>query len=518
MPRSAFMWLFAAGVIVFLAVALTGFSQVPGEPLTVLPGVERGIAPDTGEAAFPDRLSIALASPDYPVTPGDTYELTFRAGGEITTSVVMVESDYQLNLNILGLINTRDMVYPELRQEVEQMVRDAYPQSMPSFRLIAVGLFEVTVRGAIEETTRSTAWGLSRVSSIVQPLFRSFSSTRRVLLESRGRPPRTFDLFRAINSGATEEDPRLKPGDSVRVLPVGPLVTVRGEVNEPGRYEILPGEALTNAITHARGFTRDADRSAVQLARLQDGRSSIEVYDLSGGAAESPILRDGDQIRVDTSLRDRAFVFVEGALQIEEPAAPTTQTVEIIEEDLQDIEMSYVRIAELHYDGLLLSDLLSQLRERITSFADLGRTAVIRDRTGDVIEVDASRLLYGGRRGEDLILEPFDTIFIPSRRVSVLVSGPVGEPGLYLYVPGQSAEYYIRRAGGYDREVSATGEYMILDTEGNERPPGSKVQPGDRVEVQRNNFVYQFNRHFPVIISGLTIVTTVISVLTLINQ
>ncbi|MFP3959137.1 MAG: SLBB domain-containing protein [Spirochaetaceae bacterium] len=493
-------------------------AQVPEEARTVVPGAGEAAAGALG-TELSDRLSIAVSSPDYPVTPGDTYELIFTVGGELTTTVVTVASNYTLNLNIFGTIDTRGLNYVELRSQVENAVTEAYPQSMPAFRLVSIGLFEVTIHGAIDETTRVNAWGLSRLGDVVQPLLRSYSSSRRVLVTSATTGPRTYDLFSAINLGETAENPRVRPGDAVRVLPVGSLVTVRGEVNRPGRYEILPGDTLSNAVEYAGGFAPNADAAGVRLDRARDGRTSTDRYDISGADADGPELRDSDQITVYSGLRSRPLVFIEGALEpTDEETAAAGQTIEIVEEDMQDVEAGYLRIAEYHHEGLMLSDVIVSLRSRIATFADLGRTSVLRAADGEVVEVDGSQLLYGYGDSTDVRLEPFDTVFIPSRRVSVLVTGPVAEPGLYLYVPGQSAEYYIRRAGGYDREVSATGEYMILDSAGNERPPGSKVRPGDRIEVQRNNFVYQFNRHFPVIISGLSIVTTVISILTLINQ
>lgn len=507
---------FAATCAALLIAAAAVFAQAPG-------GGAAGDAAEEGEAEAAeerdDRLALAVSNPNYPVTPGDTYELTFTTAGQLSTSVVTVGSDGTLSLNIFGEIDTTGMTYTSLKRDVEATVRNAYPRSLPSFRLVSVGLFEVTIRGAIEVTTRVTAWGLSRLSDVIGPYLRPYSSTRRVVVSyDDGERIDFFDVFRALNVGAGDQDPYIRPGQSVRVLPVGSLVTVRGEVNEPGQYEILPGETLADVIEYAGGFSPTAEPKSVRLERSVAGRTSSETHDLEPEEAEGPMLEDSDQITVDSSLRGRPFVFIEGALSPDEEPEPDRQTIEVVEEDIQDVEASYVRIAELYHRGLMLSDMIASLRDRLTTFADLGRTTVIRAGDGDIIMVDASELLYGYGEAEDVRLEPFDTVFIPSRRISVLVTGPVAEPGLYLYVPGQRPEYYIRRAGGYNREVSSTGDYSIYDSLGNPRAEASRVQPGDRIEVERNNFVYQFNRHFPVVISSLTLVTTVISVLTLISQ
>jgi protein involved in polysaccharide export with SLBB domain len=210
-------------------------------------------------------------------------------------------------------------------------------------------------------------------------------------------------------------------------------------------------------------------------------------------------------------------VFIEGALEAEAPAPEEAAAAE--EEAAEDdAEADYVRISELYRPGLMLSEVLIEIRDRIGQFAELERTSVVRAQTDEVVEVNGTELLYGYGDAEDVRLGPYDTVFIPSRQISVLVTGPVGAPGLYLYVPGKSPEYYIRRAGGYDREISTSGEYVIYGSNGERRTDASDVRPGDRIEVERDNFVYQFNRHTPVILSTLTLVTTVISVLTLINQ
>lgn len=500
----------------FLLVSTLGvFGQIPGFPSTEEIdqfGVARG-----AEAIAQERLALALASPVYPVTPGDEYSLSFTVGGLPTTALVRVQSDNVINLNLFGEIDTTGLTYSELRRQVESMVSDAYPQSMPSFRLVSIGVFEVTVRGAIAQTSRVNAWGLSRLSEVTQSLFQPYSSTRQVVVTNARGENSVYDLFQAFVLGENEEDPYLRPGDSVRVFPVGTLVRVSGEVNRPGRYETILGETVRDVIGFAGGFSPDADRRQVRLSRFDAGTGVRERFDFATDST-GPIVRDGDSIFVDSILEQRPVVFFEGAFESSEPQDPTTQTIEILEPNIQDIETAYLRISQFHYEGMMLSEALAELRDQIGTFADLAQAAVIRADTNQLIEIDAGQVLYDYGDAEDIELEPYDTVFIPSRLLSVLVTGPVAEPGLYLYVPGRPPEYYIRRAGGYDREISRSGEYVIYDKSGDIRSGAVRINPGDRIEIQRDNFVYQFNRHFPVIVSGLTIITTVITTFAVINQ
>ncbi len=67
---------------------------------------------------------------------------------------------------------------------------------------------------------------------------------------------------------------RLQPGD----ITIGPgeqgtiLVSIEGEVEQPGEYEVLAGSRLSNLITEAGGFTEEANTTGLNMAgRLADG-------------------------------------------------------------------------------------------------------------------------------------------------------------------------------------------------------------------------------------------------------
>jgi competence protein ComEA len=68
-------------------------------------------------------------------------------------------------------------------------------------------------------------------------------------------------------------------------------VYVTGEVARPGVYEIAPGSRVNDAIRRAGGFTRAADRNAVNLAAKLKDEAHISVPPLPAdehNAAQSP--------------------------------------------------------------------------------------------------------------------------------------------------------------------------------------------------------------------------------------
>jgi protein involved in polysaccharide export with SLBB domain len=99
----------------------------------------------------------------------------------------------------------------------------------------------------------------------------------------------------------------------------------------------------------------------------------------------------------------------------------------------------------------------------------------------------------------------------------VLVTGAVNSPGAYQYLPQRPASYYVRLAGGVNPDLNSGGRLKVRDSEGRRRHRKEPVQAGDRVYVRTNDFLYNFNRYFPVVSSGIALVTSILTLRTLVD-
>jgi len=101
------------------------------------------------------------------------------------------------------------------------------------------------------------------------------------------------------------------------------VVTVDGEVSEPGVYPISGRTTLIQTLSRAKGATEFADLNHVVVMRTVDGQRMAALYDLRAirsGIYADPQLYPQDVVMVGTSRARRIFkTIVEGAQLITTP-------------------------------------------------------------------------------------------------------------------------------------------------------------------------------------------------------
>ena len=132
------------------------------------------------------RATLAETTIGYPVTPGDQFVLSFITAIDTVSNTAIVEVDYTLNLGIFGKINVRGFTLQQLRAEVGNLVNNAYPGSFPQLKLLQTGSFTVTVRWEVDSTYQPSAWGLTRLSEILEGALRRTRHTVTLKSSQRG--------------------------------------------------------------------------------------------------------------------------------------------------------------------------------------------------------------------------------------------------------------------------------------------------------------------------------------------
>ena len=282
------------------------------------------------------------------------------------------------------------------------------------------------------EVSTPGTFRMSPFSSVFHALYRAggindIGSLRNVQVLRNGKKIATVDIYDYLMNGKTAGNIRIQEGDVIIVPPYEQLVSIDGNVKRPMYYEIKPGETVNTILEYAGGFTGDAYRDMVRLAR-QTGTEN-ELYNIDRGEFASYKLKDGDIITVGTIL-DRYSNRVELKGAVYRPG-------------LFAIGNGINTIGDLvrKADGL-------------TEDAYTDRVLLYREGPNlelEIIPVDLGGILNG--TADDIILKRNDMLVISSiheleDRGAISISGQVARPGQYPFAKNTTLEDLILQAGG----------------------------------------------------------------------
>jgi protein involved in polysaccharide export with SLBB domain len=354
-----------------------------------------------------------MTTPEYPVTPGDVYTLSFLTATGAVTSSIVIDAEGKVNLSNIGIMDARNMRFVDLKKGIEKKVLDAYALSAPQVLIESCGIFPVYVEGEVLRAKTVYLWGLSRLSELwtdVTP----YSSNRYVTVTGRDGRSKDYDIFKVWRFGDLGQNPYLKPFDTVRFNRFDRSVKLAGAVHRPGDYQILPGENISQLIEYYGGGLLDTAQPEYTtiVRRSSDAMPQGMVINLnySSGTQKLPDLMDGDSVSIASSELYLPVVYFEGAISPEAEAA-----------------LQYGMDRQTYRKGDKLSRALRMVANRILPTADLKRAFIVRKGQADTVPVNLERLLYAYEEKDDLALEPQDRIIIPFGSQQVFVTGEVAK-------------------------------------------------------------------------------------------
>lgn len=375
------------------------------------------------------------------------------------------------------------------------------------------------------------------------------------------------------STGAVTRDLPLEQEDEITVFGRGSFrperyVSVVGAVRQPGRVAYREGMTLRDAVLLAGGVTQDADLRVAQIARLPQDRTPGTLARTIDTPLDSTYLvdRTADGYEGPPGIPTRASGAPEFTLQPYDNVLITRQTGWALPrlvtltgevrhpgryalldktERLRDLieraggltDQAYPGGIEFYrVTGPLLhpaadSDSVAQDTTTVTPPTGLvpgtttGKPDTVlntpemqRERVG----IDLPRVLKDGNAKDNVILADGDSINIPEYNNLVMVDGEVNSPGPVAWEPGRSADWYVRRAGGYAERADRKRTYVV-------QPDGRKdavkrrwlladhvpdVGPGGQVYVPRRTEAEKAGTSIATILSaGAQVLATVVTLI-----
>ena len=434
------------------------------------------------------RILLARSSADYQVTPGDVYTLGYAAGTTPVTYVIAVDASYRIRVSNLGIIDATGKTFLQLKNEVETIVANNYPLSGVQLVLTQPAVFRVYVNGEVYTAGEASAWALSRLSSLTGENLTAYASIRDITIKSTNGQIRTYDLYKARRSGDISQDPYLRPGDVVTFNRIKRAVTISGEVERPGKYQLLDGENIRELVeNYGGGMTPVADRARTTLTRY------VGSAEISGDV----ILLSEDELAGGIALRHMDSVDIP-LITARRPAVPVNR-----------MERTITVSGAVRRPGVYellpnenMKELIRAYADGFTPIADKTRVTLTRYVGGSEISGDKIYLTEQDIAG-DYVLQHLDEISVPDitelrpaisvnrTERTITISGEVRRPGTYELMPNENLKELM--------EIYADGLTALADPTRIEmtRLVNSVDAAGDKIFLTKDDLLNNFKlEHF----------------------
>jgi len=372
---------------------------------------------------------------NYQLGPGDEMILTLWGQKEARYQLTL-DRDGQVSVEGIGVVSLNGKSLKAAEDLLKKRLSRIYAglssgQANMDLTLGKVKRIRVFVMG---DVVRPGGYLLSGNTSVLAALYQAKGptdvGTERLVQVHRGGVVTKIDLYDYFFKGKRPVNDVLQDGDVVRVPRKGAMIRARGDVGNPGYYELLPSEDAKDLLEYAGGINATAATTSLSVLRtFENGRHDAIMLPspqalLKG--SEKAKLQDGDEVTVQPG-RD-----------------PSLKTVHVRGEVRFPGNYPW---SEGTTAGVILQMAGGPGRE-----AYLGRGLI--DRT----EANGSRSQWRVTLdpASDLPLQPQDTITVFHRgkmlfQDSVSVSGAVRKPGKFPYRNGMTVKDLILKAGGFLR-------------------------------------------------------------------
>ncbi|MBK8851319.1 MAG: SLBB domain-containing protein [Saprospiraceae bacterium] len=174
---------------------------------------------------------------------------------------------------------------------------DNFKLSVTTARTINVNIFgEVFNNGSFNISAVNTAFNALVAAGGPGDL----GSVRQIKLLRPGKAPKNIDVYQFLNNPVVSQEFYLQDNDYIQVPIAQKLISIKGGINRPMQYELLPEENLNHLLKYAGGIKAGALKRNVQVKRFENDAEVILNVDLSELETQKKdfVLKHGDEVRV----------------------------------------------------------------------------------------------------------------------------------------------------------------------------------------------------------------------------
>jgi protein involved in polysaccharide export with SLBB domain len=451
-------------------------------------------------------LDVEINPDEYFVGPNDVFSVSLVNAQPINYNII-VAPDGQLVVPGIGSIKTTGKTLTEVYSAVSSEIKKIYKVQEVLISLSKIKQFKVSVIGSVVKPGLITSSSVDRVSEVLDKIggVLSNASLRRITITRSDGTILKADLQRFAAFGDRKDNPTVHSGDviSVPFSDQSNVISIVGDVLNPGEYEYLKGDNLGLILSFAQGTRLTAQADSIEIARYDERGLQKQSIFVSSNNSQSQLfeLKAGDNlyVRNQSGKYELKEVAIDGGVLY-----PGRYTINRAESRVADI---IKRAGGLRSDALLSSGLLfrrkdakyydrelerlrkltpEQMTEREKRYYQVKSTENI-----GLVSMDFSKVMSAGTSQDNPILIDKDSIYIPYSVDYVNVIGRVNQPGRVPYIKSSTLNDYVRSAGGFG--FRADPDYVMIQISTGEQYLASEytkpILPGDVIIVPESKDV-----------------------------
>ncbi len=375
---------------------------------------------------------------NYVIGPDDKLMLDVY-GVNLSQQTLTVSSEGSVNIKYAGPVQLSGLTIEEATKIITSKLAKFYPaisSGGSKVQLVLTGIrsIKIIVIGAVK---KPGTYNLTSLATLFNALYVSGGPTdngsfRNIELIRNNKQIVKADLYDFLINNSQKSNVRLMDNDVIKIPYVKTRISLTGEINRSGLFEIQPNETLKDALGFAGGYRSNAYKARITGTRNTDFER--EMIDLPKSAIETFIPKDGDVYTIGSLIdKYQNRVTIEGTV-----FKPGTYAIE---------------------KGLTIAGLL-QKAEGLKEDAYTGRATIIRTREDLTKEYITISLLEDA--GKNYLLQKEDVVSIASifdikEKFTVTINGAVRKPGSYGFEDSLSLKSLILLAGGFTDNATGNG-------------------------------------------------------------
>jgi len=261
-----------------------------------------------------DRGSDAKAGPDYVLGAGDQIALTVY-GTSYFQKIYTVDPQGSISMDEWGKVQVANLSFESVQKLLKSKIRP-YFNFASNEAVIALAYSRAITVNVVGEVAKPGSYTFPALNTAFNALVAAGGPTnagtlRAIQIVRSGKVVATFDAYAFLFTPERVANVYLQDHDFIHVGPLGSIVSIRGEVRRPFKYEAAEGDSPMDLLAYAGGLTEDANEGSIEWYK-----KGLGGYQVQSASVSSAVLTSGDSIYVGTQAKElRSYVEINGGVE-----------------------------------------------------------------------------------------------------------------------------------------------------------------------------------------------------------